>query len=118
MKWLIPSAVLLVACTATPIPLERAAYVGVWRAEEMILAISPDGSLAYRRVKGNRTTSIDAPLQKFVGDDFVTGVWFMTSTFKVSEPPHLANGVWKMTVDGVELTREVIALDAIQPEAM
>jgi hypothetical protein len=27
------------------------------------------------------------------------------STFVVSKPPHRAGGKWKMTVDGVELTK-------------
>lgn len=56
-------------------------------------------------MNGNVTTSVNGPLKEFVGDDFVVGVLFMTTTFNVSSPPAEIDGVWKMTVDGVELIR-------------
>ena len=48
---------------------------------------------------------VDAPLKEFKGDNFVVGIGFMSTEFAVSAPPHEDGGVWKMTVDGVELTR-------------
>jgi hypothetical protein len=80
-------------------------YVGEWRSKEMGLLILADGTVAYKRLKGGGTTSVNGPLKEFVGDDFVVGVLFMTTTFDVSEPPHEVDGMWKMTVDGVQLTR-------------
>jgi len=74
----------------------------------MTLLISKDGSVAYRRVVGNVHTTINAPLQEFQGNNFVVGVGPLVTTFEVSAPPHADAdaGVWKMTVDGVELTRQ------------
>ncbi|WP_460535683.1 hypothetical protein [Chitinimonas naiadis] len=72
----------------------------------MTLLISKGGDVAYRRVTGNVNTMINAPLQQFQGNNFVVGVGPMVTTFVVSAPPHNEAGVWKMTVDGVELTRQ------------
>jgi hypothetical protein len=98
-------ALVLLAACANPIPTEKAAYVGHWTAPGMSLLITRDGSVDYRRVKGGATTSINAPLKKFEGDNFVVGIGLWTTTFVVSRPPHEEAGRWKMTVDGVEVTR-------------
>jgi len=71
----------------------------------MSLLILRDGSVEYERVKGRATVSIDAPLKEFVEDDFVVGVWFITTTFDVSDPPEEVGGKWQMVVDGVRLTK-------------
>jgi hypothetical protein len=45
-------------------------------------------------------------LKEFTGDDFSVGIGPMTTTFDVSKPPHQdKDGSWRMTVDGLELTR-------------
>ena len=46
-----------------------------------------------------------SPIKEFKGDNFVLGLASVTTEFVVSEPPHEVGGDWKMTVDGVELTR-------------
>lgn len=97
---------LLLAACAKPLPPDKAAYAGEWDAPTMTLLITSRGSVRYKRVEGNRSTSINAPLKAFVGDDFVIGVGPANTTFKVSVPPHQEHGQWKMTVDGVELTRK------------
>ena len=97
-------ALLLAACSQ-PVPAAKAAYVGAWRAESMQLLITPDGYVRYERRKGSGRTSINAPIQRFDGDNFVVGVGFMHTTFVVTRPPHLEGSRWKMTVDGVELVR-------------
>jgi hypothetical protein len=79
--------------------------VGEWRAPSMSLLITKDGHVSYKRVKDNSTTSIDAPLRRFEGANFVVGIPFMSSTFEVSKPPYQEAGTWKMVVDGMELTR-------------
>ena len=53
----------------------------------MSVLILEDGRVEYERVTGRSTVSINAPLKEFVEDDFVVGVWFLTTTFDVSEPP-------------------------------
>lgn len=104
-------ALLLAACLALlagcgkPVPADRIAYVGDWQAPDMRLAISADGRVLYKRRKGSSTTSLDVPLQRFEGHNVVAGLGPMTTTFVVSAPPRLDDGVWSMTVDGVRLTR-------------
>ena len=97
---------LLTAC-AEQLPEGKLNYSGEWRSKEMALLILEDGSVSYKRLKNGVTTSVNGPLKKFVGDDFIVGVFFLTTTFDVSEPPHEENGVWKMTVDGVKLTKVI-----------
>lgn len=95
---------LLSAC-GKPVPPEKSAYVGQWQATAMEILVTQDGSVAYRRLEGGVDKSIDGPLKEFEGDDFVVGVGPIATTFVVSAPPHQDGTDWKMTVDGVELTR-------------
>jgi hypothetical protein len=95
-------AVLLAGC-GKPVPPEKSAYVGEWQSPQMAIHITQDGSVAYKRLKAGLTTSINAPLKGFVGNNFTVGVGPMETTFEVSSTPHQADGVWKMTIDGVEL---------------
>ena len=99
-------ALLLAAC-GIEVPPEKSAYIGQWEADGMTLLITQDGSVSYKRFKKGASTKIDAPLKAFNGDDFDVGVGPMTTTFKVSSPPREIDGSWRMTVDGVELTRVV-----------
>lgn len=98
----------LAAC-GQQVPDDRAAYVGEWHAQAMDVQLTKDGTVHYRRVRpattGTTTTSINAPLRRFEGDNFVVGFPFLSTTFEVSAPPHQEAGAWKMVVDGVELTR-------------
>ena len=95
---------LLSACSQ-PLPEDKLSYVGEWQSKEMGLLILQDGTVAYKRLKGGVSTSVNGPLKEFVGDDFKVGIWFLTTTFEVSEPPHKSNDTWQMVVDGVRLTR-------------
>ncbi|HEY0062814.1 MAG TPA: hypothetical protein VGC21_11880 [Telluria sp.] len=101
--------VALVGC-AKPLTPEHAAYAGQWRAEGISLEIAQEGTIAYRKVEKtadnvNHSTSIDAPIKAFVGNGFTVGVGPIETTFVVQVPPHKDGEVWKMTVDGVELTK-------------
>ncbi len=104
-KYLLVFFIILLSGCADPLPEDRLDYVGEWRSNEMGLLILADGSVSYKRLKGGATTSVSGPLKRFEGDDFVVGVLFMTTTFDVTEAPHEIGGAWKMTVDGVRLTR-------------
>jgi hypothetical protein len=88
-----------------PIPSEKEDYVGLWQAPNMVLLIQRNGTVKYKRVKNGATTTVEGPIQAFEGNDFVVGVWFIHTTFKVQTSPYQENGQWKMVVDGVELTR-------------
>lgn len=98
-------AALLTAC-GKPLPSEKASYAGPWKAAEMSLLITQDGSVKYERIEGNGTKSLSAPLKGFDGDNFSAGVGPMTTTFVVTATTHPVGELTKMTVDGVELTRE------------
>lgn len=97
-------ASLLVGC-ADPLPADKVAYAGDWRAENMRLLITKDGHVQYVRLDGSKKTTLNAPIQGFDGNNFSVGVGMFSTTFVVSKPPHQDGAVWKMTVDGVELVR-------------
>ena len=99
------AALLMLSACGQPVPDDKAAYVGDWRGQNMSLELTRDGTVHYKRVKGNATTSVNAPLRRFEGDNFVVGIPFLSSTFEVSKPPYQDAGTWKMVVDGVELSR-------------
>jgi len=71
----------------------------------MYLVITKDGDVSYKRVKGKETTTINAPLQGFNGNDFDVGVGPLSTTFKVKKPPYQEGEQWKMIVDDVVLTK-------------
>lgn len=100
---------LLMSC-AEPVPPEKATYVGLWKAPNMELLITQEGRLNYKRTetKDGKTIdkSIDSPIKAFHGDDVEVGIASLTTMFVVSKTPHQVDGKWKMTVDGVELTKE------------
>ena len=97
-------SILLSGC-GTPVPPEKAPYVGEWQSREMYLLITEDGSVKYKRISGGISKSISGPLRAFEGDNFVVGLPFVSTTFIVSKPPYEDNGRWRMVVDGITLTR-------------
>jgi len=88
-----------------PVPPEKAAYVGEWQHPTMYLLLTQDGSVRYKRIQGGATTSVEAPLKGFQGNNFEVGIGPMSTTFVVTKPPYDDGGKWKMVVDGVELVR-------------
>ena len=97
-------ALLLISC-GKPVPPEKLNYVGEWQSKEMYLLILQDGSVKYKRLKNGSTTEVTGPIKEFQGDNFIVGIAFIKTTFVVSKPPFEKNGLWKMVVDGVELTK-------------
>ncbi len=93
------------ACGGIPLPADKSSYAGHWTGENVDLRISPEGRVNYLRSNGSSNTKLNAPLQRFDGEDFVVGVWMITTTFDVTDPPHEVEGVWTMTVDGTVMTR-------------
>lgn len=108
-RYTLPAIVLslaaLMAGCGIPVPADKSAYVGTWRSPTMYLSIAQDGSVRYKRQKAGVSTSVNGPLKAFDGDSFSVGIGALSTTFNVSQPPHDQDGAWKMTVDGVELTR-------------
>ena len=98
-------AALALAACGIPVPPDKSAYVGEWRAPQMAMRITQDGHVNYERHEGATSTSVSGPLQEFVGDSFKVGVGPITTTFKVTAPPHVDDGKTVMTVDGVQLQK-------------
>lgn len=100
-------AATLTGCSK-PLPADKAAYAGQWSGPAMEMLITQDGRVDYSRDNGsgNGSTSIKAPIKEFVGNNMVAGVGPMSTTFVISAPPHQDGEEWKMTVDGVELTKK------------
>ena len=96
---------LLLSACGEPVPNEKSDYVGEWQSKEMYLLILQDGTVSYKRLQNGGTTSVNGPLKEFKGNDFVVGFSFLTTTFEVSEIPTKINNRWKMTVDGIRLTK-------------
>ena len=95
----------LVGCGQS-VPPDKQAYVGEWQAEGMAVNIARSGKVIVVKEGGGKAkTRVEAPLQGFVGNDFIIGLGPVKTTYTVAAPPHEVDGVWKMTVDGKELTR-------------
>jgi len=92
-------------CTGNPLPANKKEYAGLWRGPGIKLRITPDGRIKYNKARGAGHTKINAPIKEWKGNDFVVGFGPMNTTFKVSRPPYQDNGLWKMVVDGITLTR-------------
>jgi len=89
-----------------PVPPDKSPYVGEWTSPQMALLITQDGEVRYARKQNGVSKTMKAPLKGFDGDNFLVGVGPVTSTFSVGVAPHRDGDEWKMTVDGVELTRK------------
>ncbi|HEY2629753.1 MAG TPA: hypothetical protein VGI57_11530 [Usitatibacter sp.] len=97
----------LLAGCGQPLPVDKQQYAGEWHGKDMLLLITSDGNVRYKRRKDTGSTSISGPLQRFDGASFWVGVGLLSTKFEVSAPPHQDGNVWKMTVDGVELVRSL-----------
>ena len=88
------------------VPADKQDYIGRWSSDEIQLSISANGRVEYEKNSGGSKKTISAPIQKFEGNNFVVGALGINTTFVVSNPPEKDSaGIWKMTVDGIELTR-------------
>jgi len=95
----------LLACSGKPVPEEKRDYIGVWKGPNVTLEIYSQGRVHYRKIHGGGSTKISAPIKEFIGNDFVTGVLFFKTRFRVSRPPYREGGRLKMVVDGIKLTK-------------
>jgi len=93
------------AAWADPVPADKLDYVGNWQGKDMQISLTKEGKVKYKLNRPGKQVDLNIELQRFRGKDFEAGALFVTTTFVVSKPPHRDGGKWKMTVDGVELTR-------------
>jgi hypothetical protein len=100
------------------LPPGKEAYAGTWLADGVAFTITSDsflhdvrqriprageaeGTFSYTTSENNsRITRIDA-------DGITAGRWLLASHYVVNHPPAQVDGTWKMTIDGVELTRNI-----------
>lgn len=104
MALLILGSIFLNACSK-PLPPDKTDYAGNWQEKGVHLIISREGKVNYQRHHGSGTTSLNAPIVRFEGNDFLVGIGPVHTTFVVQRPPHEEQGQWKMRVDGVDLIR-------------
>lgn len=99
---------LLLSACSKPLPADKQEYVGHWSDGDgtISLVIHASGEVNYERKTGSTSVELNAPIKEFEGDNFVVGISFMTTVFKVSEPPNKKEGIWQMVVDDVRLTRD------------
>ena len=110
---LLALALLLLAACTRPLPADYADYAGHWRGEGVLLVIAANGHADYERVREGMRTSVEGPAHGFGPDGFKIGLGPLSARFEVQVPPHFADGRWRMTVDGVELTRvEILPVQA------
>src|SRR5690606_32650953 len=94
-------------CQATPLPADKADYAGHWTSPDMAVRTTPEGYLNYERHRGASKTSVNGPIQSLTDSAIEVGVGPITTTFTVDAPPKQSDeGVWTMTIDGVELERQ------------
>ena len=97
--------------SAGPIPPDKKDYIGHWRGTlpdgSFMLSISSDGTVNYERKEGSSSKRISSgKIKKFIGNDFEVEAFIVSTTFKVEKPPFRDGSVWKMVVDGVEVSRK------------
>jgi hypothetical protein len=90
---------------ATPPP--NRDFVGGWVSRDGTakLAISSEGHVSYARQEGATHTNIDAPAQEWTDSKFTVGALGISTDFTIERAPVQIDGVWHMTVDGIEYTR-------------
>ena len=59
------------ASCSKPLPADKANYAGEWRSPEIRLVITPGGRVDYERRASGGSKSVQAPIQKFEGNDFI-----------------------------------------------
>jgi hypothetical protein len=102
--WVLLWLLALAACSQ-PVPVDKRDYIGHWQGEGVLLVIRADGHADYARVRDSRRTSIEGPAHSFTTNGFKIGIGPLSASFRVQSPPKEVGGTWRMTVDGVVLTR-------------
>ena len=101
LLWLVLA---LAACTQ-PVPVDHRNYIGHWQGEGVLLVIQANGHANYARAREGRRTNIEGPAHSFTTQGFKIGIGPLSASFRVQSPPTEVDGTWRMTVDGVVLTR-------------
>jgi len=105
---------LLAGCTK-PLPPDYVQYAGHWRGDGVLLVIGKNGHADYEHVREGMRTSIEGPIHSLDDTGFSIGIGPLSARFDVQASPHLSEGRWRMTVDGIELWRvDILPVQADQ----
>ena len=116
-RWLWLAACLWLVACAHPVPADYTNYVGHWRGEGTLLVIRADGHADYERVTGKSRLTLEGACHSFTDRGFKIGMGLLSASFEVTHPPQRVDGRWRMTVDGVELTRvDILPVPAAGPD--
>lgn len=109
MRWCVFTLFLVVlgGCSGQPLPEDKKSYAGKWANSNISLQISLDGQVSYKKEEGNTKTTINGPIKEFEKDNFVVGVWILTTTFEVQKPPFKEGERWAIIVDGNKLYKVI-----------
>jgi hypothetical protein len=90
-----------------PLPEDKKNYAGHWKNSNISLKISMDGKVNYKKEEGSRKTTIDDYITAFDKDNFIVGIWIMTTTFEVQKAPFREGERWAMVVEGNKLYKVI-----------
>lgn len=93
------------AMESTPPPNQD--FVGSWVAVDgtAFMQIGENGHINYKRNQDGTNTELNLPAKEWSDSSFTVGALGMSTVFSVESPPEEIDGVWHMTVDGLEYTR-------------
>jgi hypothetical protein len=95
-------SIILISSCGVNVPDDKLNYTGYWEGAGISIFIAASGDVEYHNnINGN--LSITAPIQEFIGDNFIVGILGIETTFVVNEPPHQRGGIWYITIDNHEL---------------
>lgn len=95
----------LLAGCAEPLPPTELDYVGLWRGEGVLLRITREGHLDYRRDSGASEVALSLPIREIADGAIVAGLPFWNTEIAVERPPARRDGRWSMVVEGRTLYR-------------
>ena len=101
---LLATALLAAAC-ATPIPVEREAFIGAWDGPGLLLVITPDGWMHYARVKPRSTSTYRGPVRELTDDAIVGSAFLFRVRLPVAAGPYYDGVRWRMEIDGIAMVK-------------
>ncbi|NDK08424.1 hypothetical protein EOM39_04215 [Candidatus Gracilibacteria bacterium] len=95
---------------------EQKKYIGNWQGNGIKLVIRDDSYINYQKQKESVSTSVSGPIVEMNENDFKVGIGFIKSKFVIDKKPYQDGNLWKMTVDGNELSRVTNSYELKIPE--
>lgn len=88
-------------CESTPVPADKQEFIGLWVASDRFISVFANGRIEYKeKLRLGFHNRVESGAE-FKGNKIEA----MLSEYTIDEPPHQVDGVWRMTMDGVEYVR-------------